>query len=166
MASRITQIVATWADAAGKQAVQKFNVPVSVISGSIQTSDVITKVQAILNATEKITKLKFIKCQMVLPLNPSTSGMKEDAVAGSTIFRTGFVNFLTSVGDSQKRTQSRHWIISPKSSELNSNQTAFDTSKTSFTDFVSAVKDNLTSTDGRTLEVVGDTGVKQRRGRK
>jgi hypothetical protein len=166
MANKIAQIIATYTDAAGKNAIMKFNVPAAITGDNLAYDALVADVKQVLDEVETLTGMKYVKAQAVLPLTVTITGAKTDPVAGSTIFRQGLVTFKSAVGDAGRPGRASIWIPSPALANLNSNQTAFATADADFTAFTGAVITDAMTEDGRALVSFGETAVRQRVTRK
>lgn len=166
MAAKVGQVIAIWEDAAGKVTRSKFNVPVVIAEGELEIGDVEDKAKLVLTAMEKLTKLKWIEATLVVALDTNGHGGKANPLDNSSIFEEAYIEFLSELGDSEKRTMCRLFIPSPKDAVLTDNGTKIDKSVSAIVDLIATAKDKILTQDGRALFADGDTNVRQRVTRK
>jgi len=165
-AVKIGQIVATFADAAGKRNRLKFNVAADGTANALDSAIPTGAATPVINSAQKISKCKYIKTTLVLPMGRQDYSGKTDPVAGSSVFREGYLEFISALGDANRATFARIWVPSPLASKLGGNKTTFDKTNTDVAALINAVKTNVLSMDGRALVSDGDTKVRERITRK
>lgn len=167
MANKVVKIVAAWQDGAGLQTRSIFLVRRRLdVDGSLLKSDTATDVKAIVDKMEAISKLKFVSASLQLLVDSSGWNVKADPIAGASVNKEAFVEFIGELGDSLKATKTRVWIPSPKDSILAGNNTRVDYQHSDVQGFLSAVTTNVLTMGGTNLAGVGASNVRIRRTRK
>lgn len=166
MANRIAQVVVTFSDISGKLKVSKMNFQATVVGDELSYDTLVASVKAVLDEIETFTKLKYVKCQAIIPLSITVTGAKANPVAGSSVFNQGILQFKSAPGDAGRSGKSQIWVASPPTTVLSANHTTFDTANADVTALRDAVLANVNTKDGRALASLGDTAIRIRRTRK
>lgn len=159
MAKQTVLVVNKWLDSDGAEAKSSFLVERKMDDQNLDMVEINADITAILDHAEKISKLEYLGSKLVFALPIDVTGLKTAPNDGSTVREQGAFIFATVLGDSGRRTKARITIPSPLASKLTASGSKFNLAE--LTDEVNTFKQNVLSMDGRALDVVTETFVRQ-----
>lgn len=167
MAEPVVRVITFWKDQSGTETRSIFLVKQRRdLDGSILKSETADDVKAVTDAIERLSKLKFERAMLAIPISIAGAPIKSEPNANSTISKQAFIEFFGVPGDSLKRSKTRLWIPAPKDSVLAGNNTRVDLGNSDIQALVNDALEKLRTLGGTALQSAGSTNVRIRRTRK